>query len=593
MQVHDRNLQPPPRVGGDSKRGKRNRRCKMAVFAFLMAVLAACLIAHTAFALDNAACLACHSDAELTKETADGKKTSLFVDEETFTASVHGTAECTACHADITEVPHPDGFQAKPVACAECHAEQSETYCASVHGVANGDGDERAATCQDCHGHHEVLPPTNPASPLYRLNLAQTCGQCHPRATEDVLKSVHGKALARGVREAPTCTDCHAEHKIEDLRAASPMHISEDVCSRCHASERINTKFKIPGDRVKTFFDSYHGLALRLGSPQAANCASCHGWHAVLPSSDPASSIHPSNLPETCGECHPGIGTRLAKEQIKIHAPPGAAEGKHWAVNLVARVYIFLIIAVVGAMAVHNLIDYIAKTREHIRKVKAAGGEPRLSRWARIQHGLLIILFFLLAYTGFVHKYPEAWWSWPFQAMESGNFLRGMIHRVAGWMFTGLLVVHCLAIFTRSGRTELKKLGLRWKDWRDLWSTLAYNLRLRSTPPTREKFNYVEKIEYWALMWGSVVMIVTGIMLTFTEAVLNLLPSVWLDVAQVVHFYEAVLATLAIIVWHFYGVIFDPHEYPMNPAWLIGIKASAPTPSGSKWDSKEVAHVAA
>ena len=74
-------------------------------------------------------------------------------------------------------------------------------------------------------------------------------------------------------------------------------------------------------------------------------------------------------------------------------------------------------------------------------------------------------------------------------------------------------------------------------------------------------------------MWGSLVMIVTGWMLLFTETVLRMLPKVWHDVAQVIHYYEAVLATLAILVWHAYWVIFDPNEYPMNPAWLIGKKA--------------------
>jgi len=75
-------------------------------------------------------------------------------------------------------------------------------------------------------------------------------------------------------------------------------------------------------------------------------------------------------------------------------------------------------------------------------------------------------------------------------------------------------------------------------------------------------------------VWGSFVMILTGAMLIFTETILRILPKIWIDVAQVIHFYEAVLATLAIVVWHFYWVIFDPDEYPMNPAWLIGKKAA-------------------
>jgi cytochrome b subunit of formate dehydrogenase/nitrate/TMAO reductase-like tetraheme cytochrome c subunit len=422
-----------------------------------------------------------------------------------------------------------------------------------------------------------MVKATSPESPLHRMHLAATCGRCHEKAAKEVATSVHGKALAAGVRDAPTCTDCHAEHRITSLVTASAMTISEDVCSRCHASERLATKYNMPADRFRTFFDSYHGLAARLGSTRAANCASCHGWHAVLPSADPASTIHKSNLAKTCGSCHPGIGTRLAKAEIKIHSEPGAAEGKPWIVNFIARFYILIIAIVIGAMLAHNGIDYIAKTRVHMAHIRL-NGEDRLSRLARVQHFTLIILFVLLAYTGFVHKYPDAIWSWPFQIMPGGNYVRGMIHRIAGWLFTILLVAHCIGLaVTRGGRAEARDLMLRPKDWRDLWGTLAFNLRLRSTPPPRDRFNYVEKSEYWALMWGSVVMIITGIALIFTEPVLRILPKVWLDISQVVHYYEAVLATLAIIVWHFYGVIFDPECYPMNPAWLIGKRPKPPT----------------
>ena len=97
---------------------------------------------------------------------------------------------------------------------------------------------------------------------------------------------------------------------------------------------------------------------------------------------------------------------------------------------------------------------------------------------------------------------------------------------------------------------------------------------MRKTPPPHRRWNYAEKAEYWALIWGSVVMIITGAMLIFTEHGAATLPKVWHDVAQVIHFYEALLATLAILVWHFYWMIFDPKEYPMNPSWLIGKKAA-------------------
>lgn len=530
-------------------------------------------------AIPNDECLTCHEDKDLTKKDAAGKTVSLFVDKQKLAGSVHAKSLCVGCHADVTESPHPDNFAAKPPTCVPCHKPQSETYGASVHGRAVAEGKSAAAGCTDCHGGHDVQKPRMPSSPLCATNLAATCGRCHQKATQDYLRSTHAKALLKGIREAPTCTDCHREHKIERLHGTAPITIAGHVCGHCHATEHIAEKYNIPSARVETFFESYHGLAARLGSKTTANCASCHGWHDVLPSTDPASTIYPSNLPKTCGSCHPAIGTKLATEKIKIHTPPGAAQGKPWIVNVVAWVYIVLIVFTIGGMFFHNLLDYVVKVRSRIREVKANPGERVFSAWTQTQHLTLIVLFVLLVYTGFVHKFPDAFWSWPFRALPDGNYWRSFIHRLAGWLFVGLMIVHALGLIgTRGGRGQLRELFPRWKDVKDLAAKIAYDLGWRSQPPEYAHFNYVEKSEYWALMWGSVVMIITGIMLIFTELVLSLFPKVVLDLAQVIHYYEAVLATLAIIVWHFYAVIYDPAQYPMNPAWLTRTRPRSAVP---------------
>ena len=98
----------------------------------------------------------------------------------------------------------------------------------------------------------------------------------------------------------------------------------------------------------------------------------------------------------------------------------------------------------------------------------------------------------------------------------------------------------------------------------------AYYLGLTQQKPEFARFNYAEKAEYWALVWGMIVMAGTGLMLWAKVAVGNHLPRWWLDIATAVHFYEAVLATLAIVVWHFYQVFLDPDVYPMNWAWWDG-----------------------
>ncbi len=108
------------------------------------------------------------------------------------------------------------------------------------------------------------------------------------------------------------------------------------------------------------------------------------------------------------------------------------------------------------------------------------------------------------------------------------------------------------------------------KDATDVWSTLRYHLGFSPTRPEFGRFNYAEKAEYWALVWGLIVMAATGVMLWAKVAFGNLLPRWWLDIATAIHFYEAILASLAIVVWHFYQVFFDPDTYPMNWAWWDG-----------------------
>lgn len=613
----------------------------------LFAVLLWLLLALPAGAIENADCFVCHSDQTLTKSNATGKVVSLFVDEKKFASSIHAKNLCTSCHTDITDLPHEEKHKAVscsqchrvetdiylksdhgqaihkgvseaascqdchgkahellnsrnpaspvnrahvPDTCGRCHGKTEEmekfglrqravivTYDKSVHGIAHSNGVANAAVCSDCHGTHDLHRSTNPESKLYWQTIPATCGKCHDNVRQTYGRSIHGTAVKSGIRDAPVCVDCHGEHTISAVKEVtskvSPAHIPE-TCGQCHGAERIAARYEMSPTVVSTYMQSFHGLALQFGGVSVANCASCHGFHDILPSSDALSSVNKANLPQTCGKCHPGIGTRLAEGKLRIHDLPGAAKGKPWLVNAISRIYIWLIVITVGGMLLHNGLDYFRKTRNHVRWAKTQNGEMRLTRWMRIQHIAMMVLFVLLAYTGFVHKFPEAFWSWPFRALESGGAVRGLLHRICGWSFVGLIIVHLFSLFcTQGGRAELRVIWVQFHDLKDLLAMVAYNLGLRRERPPHRKWTYIEKAEYWALIWGSLVMIVTGVMLVFTETVLRWWPKVWHDAAQVIHYYEALLATLAIVVWHFYWVIFDPKEYPMNPAWLIGKKA--------------------
>src|SRR5690606_26538190 len=144
------------------------------------------------------------------------------------------------------------------------------------HAKAIMEGNMDAAACSDCHGTHDLLPAHDPASPVYAMNVPETCGTCHPAALEEFTRSVHGKAFYAGVKEAPSCVDCHGEHDIEgpdvEGSSVSVKQISKETCARCHDDETVMTKFGIATMRQASYMDSYHGMASAAGSKVVANC---------------------------------------------------------------------------------------------------------------------------------------------------------------------------------------------------------------------------------------------------------------------------------------------------------------------------------
>jgi cytochrome b subunit of formate dehydrogenase len=494
--------------------------------------------------------------------------------------SAHAGLPCETCHQNYVAATHPVGIT-KPE-CAMCHAEQAGDYALGVHGQARKHGNEGAPDCALCHGSaHELLPPKSQA---FRSAVPDTCGMCHADVAEQYRASVHGQALARGVAQAPLCTDCHGEHKIIKPSDADSMvnaaHI-RDTCGSCHGDVRLTRKFGLPSDRLTSFDASYHGLAARAGSQTVANCASCHGVHNILPSSDPKSTINPKNLAGTCGKCHPGAGTRFAISQVHV-SENGAEPG---ALRWVREFYLLVIPVTIGLMLLHNGGDWIRKLIAARFRARSAAppsthGGMRMLPFERFQHAVLALSFLTLVWTGFALKYPDQWWARPLLLMEGRYSMRSLIHRVAAAVFLGISVTHVVSlIVSRKLRAHWKEMLPSIEDPREALSNFAYNLGLGDRPPGRSSHSYLEKAEYWAVVWGAVVMAGSGLMLWANTLALKLLPKVWLDVATSVHFYEALLATLAIVVWHFYSVIFDPDVYPLNTAFLTGMSVAKSDPA--------------
>jgi len=492
--------------------------------------------------------------------------------------SAHAGLTCDTCHDQHDKYPHPANVP-KP-ACVTCHQDEAGDYASGVHGQARKAGNEGAPDCSVCHGSaHELLDPKSQA---FRAALPDTCGMCHTDEAAQYRASVHGQAVARGVTQAPICTDCHGEHKIiAPANEASPVNASHirDTCGSCHGDVRLTRKFGLPSDRLISYDSSYHGLAAQAGSQTVANCASCHGVHNILPSSDPKSTINPRNLPSTCGKCHPGAGSRFAISQV--HVSDNGSEPP--VLRFVRQFYLLLIPVTLGLMALHQGGDWIRKLirlrfrvriarRAEIRSAAGHHHEVRMLPFERLQHAVTAISFIVLVWTGFALKYPEQWWARPLLLLEGRYPMRSLIHRVAATVFLAVAVTHAVSlIVNRKLRNHWKEMLPNAADPREALSNFAYNLGLGDSKPPRSAHSYIEKAEYWALIWGTIVMAASGILLWANNVALRFLPKEWLDVATSVHFYEAILAALAIVIWHFYSVIFDPDVYPLNTAFLTGV----------------------
>ena len=537
------------------------------------------------------ACGACHE-----QETADYRNSAHVFRPA---AGERVTPDCLQCHQEnITSagpnLPVSSLKIAQAKLCESCHVGNAEvadktqlgakfvsSFDQSVHGAALAAGNADAASCVDCHGAHAMNKAAVSDAKVSRLHLTETCAKCHAQQAEDYTASVHATALAKGNRDSADCTSCHGEHDIrkhtDPTARVHKSNLAQQVCAECHASVRLSERYGLSSETFNTFSDSYHGLAVRGGAVEVVNCASCHGDHAIKSQVDPTSTVHKDNLYKTCGECHPGANTRFAMGQV--HANEKDREASPW-LYWISNIYVILIVVVVGGMALHNLLDFLKKTR---RKLAIQKGEIveehvahrlylRMTLHERLQHGVLVVSFVLLVVTGFMLRYPEAWWVVGIRRLSDSAFeLRSLAHRVAGvaMVLSGVWHLWYLA-FTANGRKLFKDLLPQWRDVTDPWHVLKYNLGLSATKPAFDRFCYIEKAEYWAMAWGTILMALTGAILWFDNTSMGYITKLGFDIARVIHFYEAVLATLAIIVWHFYFVIFNPEVYPMNLAWLTG-----------------------
>jgi cytochrome b subunit of formate dehydrogenase len=512
-------------------------------------------------------CATCHGDHGILRSR----------DRQSLTHPLNLIKVCASCHQQHN-TPTPAGHEA---------GEFIAAYLDSVHGRAiSQSGLIVAASCADCHGHHEVQPSNRPQSKVHREQIPQTCGRCHEGISETYKDSIHGQMMIKGDSRAPVCTDCHAAHAI--TRASTPDFMLDIVeeCGNCHNEPSVGGARK--SSLYETYRLSYHGQVTNLGYTRAARCSDCHGAHDIRPISDPLSRLHPDNRIEACRSCHPGANASFV--QFEPHADH--RDGQRY--PLLHGVWLYFLIVMSGAFGFFGLHCVLWFIRSMIERVRH-GPPPRhpvgryaimrFTRFDRINHVFVIISFFGLTLTGIPLLFSDERWAKWLAGMLGGVNSAGILHRGFGVMLLINFAAHVYGLFRRCRmfkrnggphRSILRdwlfgpsSMLPRVKDVKDCLGMFRWFF-FGGHKPSFDRWTYWEKFDYVAEVFGSLVIGGSGLMLWFPVFFSEFLPGWAFNVAMIVHGYEALLAVGFIFTIHFFNAHLRMEKFPVDDVIFTG-----------------------
>jgi len=545
-------------------------------------------------------CLECHGIkgfAIPTDEHGTSEKRKLFINPNMFSQSVHSQQGCMSCHSNILKIPHGKVIE-KAANCIHCHEksleilsveniknnpkneltkiiEHGNDYLTSIHAESNHHNPNQPnANCWNCHGKHDVLPKTNIHSSIYRLNIPETCGQCHKEKFNEYVTSAHGVASIRyGKKEAAICSDCHTSHKIEKTHLASTELKLVENCGGCHKEE------------YQSYFETYHGQVERLGYTYTAKCFDCHNPHKVQSASNPESQTHIKNRVQTCKKCHKNATNGFATFEPHSNTHDFKRFPIIW---IVAKAMNILLISVFLFFWTHSILWFYRENKERkIEKnhVTDHNGQSvknqyvrRFSWQWRLAHLLLAISVMGLVLTGITSLYANTIWAHLVIKFIGGPNIAAIIHRVCACTFAALFFGHIIYILNKlilKNTTPFKWFGPnsllpRWQDFYDCINMFKWFFG-KGSRPTFDRFTYWEKFDYWAPFWGMNIIGFSGLIMWFPTFFANFLPGWIFNVAIIIHADEAFLAAVFLFTVHFFNCHFRPNKFPQDISMFTGV----------------------
>jgi cytochrome b subunit of formate dehydrogenase len=477
--------------------------------------------------------------------------------------------------------------QEKIRACASCHQKYSgrmaglpnggvlvRSYQDSVHGRSKPGTEEVGATCEDCHGNHEILPVKDPRSTVNRLNIPETCGRCHAKIRKEFESTVHAEIARQNdpAVRAALCSDCHTAHAITNIDTPAFMLDIVSECGTCHK------------DLYRTYRETYHGQVQQLGSMRVAKCSDCHGIHNIRRPTDFQSLLSVSNRAATCSRCHQEIKRLSASARANFIAYHPHADFRDrnrqsglfwiWRLTLIFGAALF-------AVWVLHFLAWVRRNSRDKSEFSNRGSDHAILRFKALDrriHLLITACVLGLAFTGLPLKFSGQSWIRALMALFGGPDTVIFLHRLLAVVLIGIAIFHVLSVWIQKGKQGLplrKRIlgpdGLvpRLDDLRQFWSMLRWTVG-RGPRPALDRWSYAEKFDYWALAATVGALACSGLFLWFPTFFARFFSGYWLNVAMVVHSDAGLMAIGFALAIHILNSSLRRAGFPINDVMFTG-----------------------
>lgn len=324
-------------------------------------------------------CKGCHATLgpDDALKLADGTEISVYVEADAIGHSVHADElTCTDCHRTMSKYPH-EPVQAETdrqyrldmaQTCNQCHYDYFTHMLDSMHFQQIREEKLEAPTCVDCHGNHDIKDPSEP-----RQAISDQCAECHEEVAETYAASIHGESLAKGTEHAPTCTDCHGAHAIAPAKNVEFHAGSYTICANCHGDPEKMADVGLSPNVLDTYMDDFHGMSNliytevgHIPERPMATCGDCHGVHDVQKLAEgEEESVARERVAEMCNECHEGSTEAFAGAWMGHEDPSLFGSPLVW---LVMWGYRILIPVMILGLLVHIFMHFYRAAVESVEE---------------------------------------------------------------------------------------------------------------------------------------------------------------------------------------------------------------------------------